>query len=244
MGKYGGVGSAIGLGAGALLGPIGAGVGSALGGFIGNMFGGSDSEDEKDLARENMSRYGFQGVYQKFLQGESTRMKDEESKRIMRLATNLVPGQSNLRVNLAQQGLSGGASNVLAKQQREAGMDKAMETGFGAQEQMSNRLDQQFLGMTSQNEAMRFGASQDLMKLEQGDTENDRSFNNQLMGAAMGAGMNMAGMGVYNKLFGKDITGEYGKTLSEENDLGTLFGFKGNFNPEKYGKTSFQLPKF
>lgn len=159
-----------------------------------------DSNYGGDVAKENMDRYGFQGIYQKYLHGENQRMKSEEHSRIMRLATNLVPGQSNLRVNLAQQGLSGGASNVIAKQQREAGMDKALDAGLGMWEQSSNRLDQQFLGMTAENEKMRFGASQDYMKAMQMETEDENAFENSLIGGAMGIAGNLAGMGAYKWL--------------------------------------------
>jgi uncharacterized membrane protein YgcG len=118
----------------------------------------------QNVARENMNRYGFQGVYQKFLSGENQRMKDEEGQRIMKMASNLVPGAASLRSGVAAQGLGGSISNVIANQQRSTITGKALDAGFSAMESSNNRLDSQFLTMTGENEKMRFGASQDLMK--------------------------------------------------------------------------------
>lgn len=173
----------------AIGGPLGGMVGGFVGGLADSIFG-SDSPEWKDVnfegvntddsrlymkgpganaygqdvARENMNRYGFQGVYQKFLTGENQRLKDEEGQRIMKMASSLTPGAASLRSGVVAQGVGGAVSNVMANAQRESMMGKALDTGFNAMETSNNRLDSQFLTMTGQNEGLRFGASQDLMK--------------------------------------------------------------------------------
>jgi hypothetical protein len=137
------------------MGAIGAGVG-----LLGSMF--TDSPEWKDVSFEGVDagRYGFQGVYQKFLQSEQQKMKDDESRRIMKLATNLVPGTSSLRGGLASQGLGGTTSNIIAKQQREQAMAKALDVGMSATETSFGNLNQQFLNLTGQNEQMYNQATQ------------------------------------------------------------------------------------
>jgi hypothetical protein len=191
-------------------------------------FQGIDALDQTafgtETARENMGRYGFQGTYQKFLQSENIRMKDDEQRRIMKLASNLVPGMASFRGGVASQGLGGSTSNVIGKVQRDTAMGKALDVGMQEFDTSSNRLDSQFLTMTGQNETMRFGASQDLMKalqmhgmaLQDVRKYNATGVNEQAnkqwqseidskdqwrqifatgVGAAAGGGMNSGGMG-------------------------------------------------
>lgn len=188
------------MGAESMLGsamPYTALVGGALG--LGRtLFGpggifGKKQDFGEDIAKDNMQRYGFQGVYQQYLTGEHQRLKDQESNRILRLATNLVPAEASLRNNIMKQGMSMQASNVIGKEQRDSMQAKALDTGFGAQEQMSSRLDQSLMGMTQANEQMRFGASQDYMKTKQmqAGSENEAwdnlgNFGNQMMNAGIG----------------------------------------------------------
>jgi hypothetical protein len=129
-------------------------------GLLGSMF--SDSPEWQDVEFEGVDagRYGFQGVYQKFLQGENTRMKDDEQRRIMKLASGLVPGQASFRGGLASQGLGGATSNVMANQQRSQAMGKALDTGMQTAEQGFGRLDSQLMEMTGQNEGMYNEATQ------------------------------------------------------------------------------------
>ena len=115
-------------------------------------------------AAENMGRYGFQGVYQKYLNDTTEQLKTNEMRRIQKLASGLTPGQASLRGGVASQGVNGSTSNVIARQQREQGLTKALDTATSAGEASNARLDSQLMQMTGQNEAMRFGASQDLMR--------------------------------------------------------------------------------
>ena len=132
----------------------------AGGGMLGSLL--TDSPEWKDVNFEGVEagRYGFQGVYQKFLQGENTRMKDDEQRRIMKLASGLVPGQASFRGGLASQGLGGNTSNVMANQQRQQSMGKALDTGMQTAEQGFGRLDSQLMEMTGQNEGMYNQATQ------------------------------------------------------------------------------------
>ncbi len=138
-----------------LLGAIGAGAG-----LLGSAL--TDTPDWEDVKYKGVDagRYGFQGVYQKFLQSENQRMKDDEQRRIMKLASNLVPGAASFRGGLASQGMGGATSNVIAKQQREQSMGKALDTGLSAYETSANNLNSQFLTMTGQNEGMYNQATQ------------------------------------------------------------------------------------
>jgi len=124
----------------------------------------AQTEFGQGTAKDNMNRYGFQGVFQNYLQGETERMKRDEMSRIQKLASGLVPGQASLRGGLASQGLGGSTSNVIARQQREQGLGKALDEAGQQFESSSARLDSQYFGATQQNEALRFGASQDYMK--------------------------------------------------------------------------------
>lgn len=138
-----------------MIGAIGAGVGA-----IGSMFTSSPEWNDVSFEGVDAGRYGFQGVYQKFLQSEQQKMKDDEQRRIMKLASNLVPGTASFRGGLASQGLGGATSNVIAKQQREQAMGKALDTGMSAAEQSFGNINQQFLQLTGQNEGMYNQATQ------------------------------------------------------------------------------------
>ena len=118
----------------------------------------------QDTAQENMNRYGFQGVYQNYLTSETERMKKDEMARIQKLASGMVPGQASLRGGIASQGLGGATSNVIARQQREQGMGKALDEAGNMIETSNARLDSNLFQATTQNEGLRFGASQDYMK--------------------------------------------------------------------------------
>ena len=118
----------------------------------------------QDTAQGNMSRYGFQGIYQNYLSSETDRMKQDEMRRIQKLASGLVPGQASLRGGLASQGMGGATSNVIARQQREQGLGKALDEAGQQFESSSARLDSNLFAATQANEGMRFGASQDYMK--------------------------------------------------------------------------------
>lgn len=115
-------------------------------------------------ATDNVNRYGFQGVYQKYLNDTTEQLKTNEMRRIQKLASGLAPGQASLRGGVASQGVNGSTSNVIARQQREQGLTKALDTATSAGEASNARLDSQLMQMTGQNEAMRFGASQDLIR--------------------------------------------------------------------------------
>ena len=115
-------------------------------------------------AKENMNRYGFQGVYQNYLTSETERMKKDEMARIQKLASGLVPGQASLRGGIASQGMNGATSNVIARQQREQGLGKALDEAGSMSEASNARLDNNLFQATTQNEGLRFGASQDYMK--------------------------------------------------------------------------------
>ena len=137
------------------MGAIGAGAG-----LLGSMFTSSPEWNDVSFQGVDAGRYGFQGVYQKFLQSEQQKMKDDESRRIMKLASNLVPGAASFRSGLASQGLGGATSNVIAKQQREQAMGKALDTGMSTAETSFGNINQQFLGLTGQNEQMYNQATQ------------------------------------------------------------------------------------
>lgn len=137
------------------MGAIGAGVG-----LLGGMFTSSPEWQDVKFQGVDANRYGFQGAYQKFLQSENQRMKDDEQRRIMRMASNLTPGTATLRGGLASQGLNGATSNVIAQQQREQALGKALDTGFGEYERSAGTLNNQFLTMTGQNEQMYNQATQ------------------------------------------------------------------------------------
>ena len=180
------------------IGAIGAGVG-----MLGSMF--TSSPEWKGV---DANQYGFQGVYQKFLQSENQRMKDDEQKRIMKLASNLVPGQSSFRSGLAAQGLNGSMSNVIGQQQREQGMGKALDTGLSTAEQGFGSLDKILAGQTSENEQM-FNQASEFNAQGQfaADTAQSNKWQN-MFGQVANAGMGMVGqqlgMQNYKDMFGGD----------------------------------------
>jgi hypothetical protein len=226
------------------MGAIGAGVG-----LLGSMF--ADSPEWQDVSFEGVDagRYGFQGVYQKFLQSEQQKMKDDESRRIMKLASNLVPGAASFRGGLASQGMGGATSNVIAKQQREQAMGKALDTGMSAVETSFGNLNQQFLDLTGKNEAMynqatQFNAEGKLkadITNSQGqfaaDSGQSQKWQDMFGGITkMGTGMmgQQLGMQGYKDMFGKEgmldttklgqdaIMGK--KNIDYEEMLGRLYG--------------------
>jgi hypothetical protein len=137
------------------MGAIGTGVG-----LLGSMFTDSPEWEDVSFQEVDAGRYGFQGVYQKFLQSEQQKMKDDEGRRIMKLASNLVPSAASFRSGLASQGMGGATSNVIAKQQREQAMGKALDTGMSTAETSFGNINQQFLQLTGQNEQMYNQATQ------------------------------------------------------------------------------------
>lgn len=141
---------------------------------------GASTNFGQGTAQENMNRYGFQGIYQNYLKSETERMKDDEMRRIQKLASSLAPGQASLRGGLASQGLGGSTSNVMARQQRQQGLGQALNSADQMFESRVGSLDNQLLQMTGQNEQLRFGASQDYMKslgMESEATNQSRQFN-------------------------------------------------------------------
>lgn len=115
------------------------------------------------VASDNMQRYGFQGVYQNFLKSETDRMKNDEQRRISKLASGLVQGEASTRGGLASQGLNAATSNVIAHQQREQGLTKAGDIASNLFNENVASLDKGLFAATQVNEQMRFGASKDLM---------------------------------------------------------------------------------
>ena len=228
-------GAASGVAAGAMFGLPGMIGGGLLGGLTG-LFGGGDAPGWQDvsgpgvdafgqnIARDNMSRYGFQGVYQQFLQEKTEEFKRTEQSRILKLASGLTPGMASMRGGLASQGLGGATSNVMAGQQRQQAMGKAMDVGTQAYEASNARLDTSYLTLTGENEQMRSGASRDLMTATGMQTnaqldvdkfnttgrmgqanlnyQANQAGTNQFLGMLGGMGGQYAGMAGYKKLFG------------------------------------------
>lgn len=129
-------------------------------GLLGSILSPTPEWQDVTFHGVDANRYGFQGVYQKFLQSENQRLKDDESRRIMKLASGLVPGAASYRSGLAAQGLDGGISNVIAKQQREQSMGRALDTGLSEYDRSVGGLNSQFLQMAGQSEAMYNQATQ------------------------------------------------------------------------------------
>lgn len=173
-----------------------------------------------DFHGVDTNRYGFQGVYQNFLKSETQRLQDQEQQRIMKLASNLVPGAASFRAQSASQGVTGQASNVIGKQQRDAAMGKALDTGLSESERSSANLNSQYLSLTGHNEAMKL----DSEKFNaEGNFQADQYNNKQLTDFASGIFSNVltAGTGIlatkmgmesYKSIFG----GNTGKDLSME----------------------------
>jgi hypothetical protein len=135
-------------------------IGLAAGGLLGSMFTSTPEWKNVNFQGVDAGRYGFQGAYQQFLEGEKQKQMDDSQRRIMKLASGLVPGQASFRGGLASQGLSGATSNVMAEQQRNQTMGKALDTGLQTAEQGFGRINEQFNTMTGQNEGMYNQATQ------------------------------------------------------------------------------------
>lgn len=133
-----------------------------------NLLGDYKYDNESDygqsIARENMGRYGFGGGYNTFLRGEMDRMRKDEMSRILKLTSNMTPGMASFRGGAAAQGLGGGVSNVIARQQREQSVGKAMDAADQMYESSASRLAQMELSALQASEGMRYGSSQDLMR--------------------------------------------------------------------------------
>lgn len=218
-----------------LLGAIGAGAG-----LLGSAFTSSPEWRDVKFQEVDAGRYGFQGVYQKFLQGEQQKMKDDEQRRIMKLASNLVPGASSFRGGLASQGIGGATSNVMAKQQREQAMGKALDTGMSVAEQSFGNINQQFLNLTGQNEQLysqntQFNAegklkadtinSQGQFTADKGQSDKWQNMFGQVATAGFGVMGQQLGMQGYKDMFGKE-------GMLDTTKLGqdVIMGKSGNYN--------------
>jgi len=214
--NFGTAGATVGGTAGFFLGgPVGAAVGDVAGGVLGSFFDKAPAPSQIDT-----NQFGFQGVYQKFLQSENTRLQNEEQQRIMKLASNAVPGAATLRSVSASQGVTGATSNVIAKQQRNAGLSKALDTGLSASEDYAGRLDSQYYSATAQNEGMLLGA-------EEFNANATNQQNNMTYQAGQSMTNNLMGMG--SKILGNYLgkSSLPGDTNSPSSGSGSDFAWKG-----------------
>jgi hypothetical protein len=243
------------------------GTGGAVGaaGLLGSMF--TDSPEWKNVNFQSVDagRYGFQGVYQKFLQSENTRMKDDEQRRIMKMASELVPGTASFRGGLASQGLGGATSNVMANQQRNTAMGKALDTGMQSAEIGFGNLDKQFLGLTGENEGMYNQASQfnaqgqfnaDLanskgqFEADSGQSQKWQNMFGQVATAGFGMMGQEFGMNKFKEMFGKKdpfniqpisqtqtLGGGNAYTFPEDVSYGDINGMGDVTTPTRFGNS-------
>lgn len=178
-----------GAAAGAALGAGFGGIGAIAGGILGGLglFGGDDPPEARpvdwvdvndpryymdklkenafgqDIAKQDLTRYGFQGTWQKYLESDALRRKDKARQDILRMAKDVTPGQQSFVAGTSAQGAQGRTSNILGKLQRDSALGKATEQGLMAYNQQAGAIDASLTQMSTLNEQLRSRSMENLL---------------------------------------------------------------------------------